>query len=432
MLQFALSEMPPGRIESGSWHGRAAAFHRLRRLASGLLALAGGLLVGLCWPVSAAPPPGSALSEAATGQLYRRLTERRRELGPSLTRWSGVTLREAVAALEASLDVHVWLDRRLDPDQLVQLELAWEAPWDLVDALAATCGAAAAPLESVILIAPADQLASMLSGYWQLHAAMRSLSARAEPWRWEGVTEVSALLDELAARHRLQVAGDTSLPHDLWLPRRLPPLTPAAQWSLLLGGFGLQLTPDPNPSQRRASAGNWRIAVQPEAGQLELSGDGGLPDSDRLRAWRARWPEVSLRGSPDAWEISGSWSALLDLWWAPSSGAGSGSVPESPSPGSAAARRRPSAAARTTADRLANDRFTLQYRGTLAPLLERLAADLNLAIQPWPLPPTWQQREVQLHSEQLSIDQLLEQISQQVSLEIRREAPSRVQVSDAR
>ncbi len=432
MLQFAPAGMPPPPSVSGSKGGGVRVDHpalcrRVRRFS-----VVAWLALCLILPASAAPPVGTPVAETTTGELYRRLSGRPTESVPSLTRWSGVTLREAVAAMELSLDVHVWLDRRLDPDMLVQLELKWESPWDLVNALAASCGAAAAPLESVILIAPEDQLARMLTSYWELHAALRSMSAKAEPWRWEGVTEVSVLLGELAARHRLQLADDLSLPHDLWFPRRFPPLTPAAQWSLLLGGFGMQLTWEPTRSQRGNSSRSWRIAPLPEAGPLELSGEGGLPSAERLRVWRARWPEAALRGSPDAWEISASWSALLDLWWSlPDSGA-SGSAAQSAGGGPATARRRPTTPPRPAADPLAKERFTLQYRGSLAPLLERLAADLSLTIDPWPLPATWQQREVQLQIQQLSIDQLLESIGQQVSLEIRRAAPTQVRVTDDR
>lgn len=387
-------------------------------------------------PTSAAPPSGSPLAESATVELYRKLSRGRGELGPSLTRWSGVPLRAAAAALESSLDVHVWLDRRLDPEQIVQLELSWDSPWELVTALAAASGAEAAPLESVILIAPPEQLTRTLRGYWELYAAMQTRPATAEPWRWDGVTEVSQLLDGLVTRHRLQLVDDVAVPHDLWFPRRVPPLTPAAQWSLLLGGFGLQLSPAADLPPRGQPSSSWRIASLPEAAPLELSGGGGLPASDRLRAWRGRWPESTLRGSPDDWQISASWSALLDLWWSqPTAETVVGSAAPSanrsssarPAPNNRAGRSggRPPA----SDDRLANDRFTLQYRGSLAPLLERLAADLNLTIDPWPLPQSWQQREVQLQIEQLSIDQLLERIGEQVLLGIRRDTPTRVRVT---
>jgi type II secretory pathway component GspD/PulD (secretin) len=166
--------------------------------------------------------------------------------------WEGLPLRDAIARLAETSKVAVFVDRRIDPTQQINLSVEDATADEILEKLAATRSLGVSRLDSVLYLGPArtaDELSSL--------AALRrediaKLSPQEQPlWSkkidmsWPRLTEPRDLVTRLLYDHGLQVAGAERIPYDLWPAGRLPRLTLADGLTVLLAGFDLTFRPLP-------------------------------------------------------------------------------------------------------------------------------------------------------------------------------------------
>ncbi|MBX3420392.1 MAG: hypothetical protein KF752_02435 [Pirellulaceae bacterium] len=158
--------------------------------------------------------------------------------------WMDQPLRIAVASISQQYGICIWIDRRIDPGQLVSLSSADQSATlgQQLDRLAQSTGAAGGLIENVYLIAPADCLARMQRAAVVLHGQLASkgqtTSNRSQPLEWPALTSSNELLRIILNNWNVESAVE--LPHDLFHAGQLPACSLATQISLLLGGFDLQ------------------------------------------------------------------------------------------------------------------------------------------------------------------------------------------------
>jgi hypothetical protein len=160
--------------------------------------------------------------------------------------WKERTLRDGLERLAQETGVAIFLDRRIDPDQELNLQEPPIPLETLVSQIAAAAKAQISRLGPVIYIGPpetADELATVAALRRQELARLPTdrqaalLSAR--PLQWPELTEPRQLIEQLSREAAVQVENTQDVPHDLWPAVDLPPLAWCDRLTLVLAGFGL-------------------------------------------------------------------------------------------------------------------------------------------------------------------------------------------------
>jgi hypothetical protein len=172
---------------------------------------------------------------------------------PVGVRWGGAnTLRGTLGNLARSQDVAIFLDRRVDPDQTVDLALEDAPLRELLQRLGERLKLGIGQVGPVVYLGPPPTAAVLGTvaalkeeQEQQLPSAVRGKLRRAGALRWPELTTPRDLVQRLVGGAGLQIEGLEQIPHDLWPEVDLPPLTFAQSLSLILAGF--QLTFDYAP-----------------------------------------------------------------------------------------------------------------------------------------------------------------------------------------
>ncbi len=358
----------------------------------------------------------------------RRLKE---SVGPAGMVWKQTPLREALEHLAQSSRIAFLLDRRVDPGQLLEVEVENCSLLEAFAAIARDRALGVCLVGPVVYIGPpraAEQLNTLIvMAEEHVQSFPPELQRRFfEPrvLAWPDLATPREIVTELARSAGLEVAGMDRLPHDLWARASLPPLSLVRRLCLVLQQFdltfqvqptGRQIALVPLPPQIAlvrsyvAGADPQRRLQQirqaaPDA-EIRLSGQkiwvrGRLEDHHRI----VRLLEPAQNGSDSFWELQ----SLLD---APPKAAGKAAKPLSSS-------SRP-----TPIEQIRIESLQIRNR-PLREVLEVLGQRLGLEFR---IPPEVLQkagvsleRHISLEVEQATVDQLLEKIFQPLGLRVHR------------
>jgi len=194
-------------------------------------------------PRRGAPPPvqDRKLSLDAPPEPQRR--------GPRQTasiHWQDVPLGEAVARLRPLFAEVVFVDRRVDPDRRVTLDIDASSAEQVMTAIAAADDLGTARIGKLIYLGPkktADGLkrleAARASDVARLPAALRATFTGKRQLAWPRLAEPRAVVDSALRQAGWKLGNPEQIPFDLWAAGALPELTLAEQLTLLLAGFDL-------------------------------------------------------------------------------------------------------------------------------------------------------------------------------------------------
>jgi hypothetical protein len=220
--------------------------------------------------------------DAAETIAWQSGVEFRRQLElPVAIAWSSNPLRSALGNLSRSHRMAIFVDRRVDPDQLVNFSAPDIPLDDALRKLARQLNVGVCYVGPVIYIGPepvAAKLATLAAVKKEearkLPAAALARMARSQTWQWDELATPRELLDHLATSGGVTIVGIEHVPHDLWPAGDLPALSWVDRLSLVLAGFdmtfrfstdGTQLRLDPMPETVVLERSH---AVRPEARQL--------------------------------------------------------------------------------------------------------------------------------------------------------------------
>lgn len=198
--------------------------------------------------LAASSSPCRAQSATAAQQRLERVLD-----APVSLAWQGQELAAGLGRLAEAHGIAVWIDRRIDPQATIDVEVHERPLREALAAVTASREWAAVPYRGVLYVGPrqsAEELATLAELARQslaaAPAAARARWLRSEPWSLPKLSEPRALLKELAASAQTKVAHEALVPHDLWPARSLPALPAIDRAVLLLVGFDLtcSLSPD--------------------------------------------------------------------------------------------------------------------------------------------------------------------------------------------
>jgi hypothetical protein len=170
------------------------------------------------------------------------------EFHQGLTRGGGLSWREqplrpALQKLGKQFDIAIFLDRRVDPSQTINLNIENKPLYEVLDEIAAELELELAVVGSVVYVGP-PTTANALGCRVRDMTANKTPTAwrRSQPLAWPRLTEPRSGLERIFAEQSLDVTGIERVPHDLWDLTDLPPLPLAIQTQIVLAGFDLELT----------------------------------------------------------------------------------------------------------------------------------------------------------------------------------------------
>ena len=194
---------------------------------------------------------GQSMADDAPGGLQGKKWLTRGSLRRALDRpvditWANSPLRQALNKLGAAQKTAVLLDRRIDPDQRIELTIADAPLRDAWRRIASKVDAGATQFGPVMYIGPkatGDRLRTVallrIEGTRDLPDARRKILLRERAWRWDDLSKPRELLAHLASEGGLRIEGLESVPHDLWAAADLPPLALADRFTLIAAAFDL-------------------------------------------------------------------------------------------------------------------------------------------------------------------------------------------------
>jgi hypothetical protein len=172
--------------------------------------------------------------------------------------WSNIPVRRALESLSKTQNLAVMLDRRVDPDQKIELVFDDVPLAEALERIASRLHVGVTLLGPVAYFGP-KQTAQRLRTVAALRneeaehlpSAMRSRWLQARPWKWDMLSAPRDLLAELGRENGLQIDGLHQIPADLWAAADLPPLALPDRLTLVLAQFDLTYEPSADGTSLR-------------------------------------------------------------------------------------------------------------------------------------------------------------------------------------
>ncbi len=193
-----------------------------------------------------APQQREAPTTRDSAWLTGRQLERALQHRVSIS-WSQAPLRQSLRHFSDKQRVAVFLDRRVDPGRLLELDLNEETVLEVLYRIADATGCAVCQLDSVFYIGPREEVAGLIAYRRQMRERLRDLDAdqrrsllAKQSMAWPTLTRPQQLLEQLQQDVSF-VANKITLPHDLWPAYDLPPLSLLDRGLLVPFGFGYSI-----------------------------------------------------------------------------------------------------------------------------------------------------------------------------------------------
>ncbi|HUG91293.1 MAG TPA: hypothetical protein VML55_10690 [Planctomycetaceae bacterium] len=164
--------------------------------------------------------------------------------------WQGVEFRRILRRLAADRRVAVLLDRRIDPNRTLTLEVSRQRVADVFADLASGSGAAVSVAANSVYIGPPAAVARLRTVIELRTTELRQLTARRPRGRrlelfdrgtvyWNDLDEPRGIVHSLAERYKVRIINADAVPYDLWAAATLPDVNLAEALSLVLIQFDL-------------------------------------------------------------------------------------------------------------------------------------------------------------------------------------------------
>ncbi len=207
---------------------------------------------------------------------------------------SDTPLRRAIGGISRSWRIAVLLDRRVDPDQTLDLTLHHVSLEELLGRIAEDRGLGMTTLGPVVYLGLPETGARLRTLSLLLHQQVQRLPGdatrrllAAEPMEWTDFSTPKELLRGLASGGQLKLVGLEQVPHDLWAAADLPPLDLVDR--LLLVAVQFDLTLEIAPTGTLAS-----LVPLPEHVAIVKEYPGGQKPEELAAKWAAIAPDAEI------------------------------------------------------------------------------------------------------------------------------------------
>ena len=162
--------------------------------------------------------------------------------------WDNKHLIDVIQRLEETQGINIWLDRRIDPKQMVMLQVRDKPVSVVLETLAKDLDLGVSRLGKLVYLGPRKAAANLE----HLSLLARSTLSKATPkWQREWLreeqrefpelTQPRIFLENCLRKEGIRMTGAEQIPHDLWRAMELPELSLIDQSVFVLIGFHLTL-----------------------------------------------------------------------------------------------------------------------------------------------------------------------------------------------
>lgn len=209
--------------------------------------------------------------------------------------WQDNPLRAGLHKLGQVHQTACLIDRRVDPDQELSIQLRDMPLRDVFQQIAADRRIGVSQFGPLTYFGPraaAEKLRTLAllrkDEVGKLTADARKSLLRVKRWQWDDLATPRDLLGELAREAGVKLRGLDRIPHDLWGAADLPPLTWIDRLSLVLVQF--EATFEVAPSGKEVA-----IVAIPEDVSIERSFPGGAKPAELAEQWEKLLPECRIK-----------------------------------------------------------------------------------------------------------------------------------------
>ena len=208
---------------------------------------------GLCVPLAFLAPNSSLRAQQPTSAAWRTGSAFQDALAARVSvRLSGQELRGAIERLAAAYNVAMFLDRRIDPGQVVDLQVSEQPLRQALTSLAEGHRMGTTLFHSLVYFGPVAAVESL-----HTYAAIAREEAEKTPAKrkaallkstsleWPELSTPRELIAQTANLAGIQLTGLERVPHDLWPAGSWPAMSVIDRLSLLAIGFELQVHVSP-------------------------------------------------------------------------------------------------------------------------------------------------------------------------------------------
>lgn len=207
---------------------------------------------------------------------------------------TAVPLKQTLDHLSKSQRVAVVLDRRIDPNQRVEIDAANLPLKEVLDRIARQSNSQASYLPDVIYIGPAataEKLRTILAmidkNLATLSAEQRTVWRATAPLTWSDRSTPRRIAELLAAQGSIRLVGIEALPHDLWAGVSTPPLPLYVRLGLVLVQFDRTLAVSSDGQVAE-------IIPMPETVAIERRYPGGARARQKAEQWQQWLPSAKV------------------------------------------------------------------------------------------------------------------------------------------
>ena len=161
-------------------------------------------------------------------------------------RWANNPLRPAIRHLSLAKHVAILIDRRVDPDQKLDVSLKDVPLESALQTIARRADLGASRLSNVVYLGPVSAAVRLRGVAAALEKEVRRLPSGIQrkyllPKRlvWEDLATPRDLVAQLARENGLTITGLDKVPHDLWAAADLPPISLVDRLTLIAIQFDL-------------------------------------------------------------------------------------------------------------------------------------------------------------------------------------------------
>jgi len=209
--------------------------------------------------------------------------------------WAGIPLRQAVIGLSHGQRVAVLIDRRVDPGQELEAKLNGTPLKRVLGGIAESRQLGLTWLGPVAYLGPSRATSRVRTLAELRREEIRSLPATVsrkflvpERIRWDDFATPRDLLAQLAAESGIEISGLEQVPHDLWAGADLPPLSLTDRLTLIAGQFDLTF-------QIAADGSAVALVPVPDDVAITRSYPGGQEPRQLADQWAALVPESQIK-----------------------------------------------------------------------------------------------------------------------------------------
>ncbi len=212
--------------------------------------------------------------------------------------WTNMPLGRGLANLSASQHVAIVLDRRVDPEQPINLTLSPEPMAKIIRHIAERARLGYSQLGAVAYVGPPATARKL-----RTLSALRGANARragpsltrkllaARRWHWDDLSEPRQLVHQLAGEAGVTIAADYLVAHDLWGAADLPAMSWIDRLTLVAAQFDLTFD--------LAADGKVELVPMPPSVELARTYPAGRDVEELAQRFRKEFPDarVSVEGN---------------------------------------------------------------------------------------------------------------------------------------